>query len=209
MGKTYPERVFAPHVQLRYDIGNYSKGKDFTMPDTIPDVIEFDETERFHLWELKLINSSEVWNAKFFGQMMLYHFLFTTEPWNELLGRFSFSGQKNDFKGNLDKLLTHLASYGSGEIAEDSDPHANFATWNLCICGGSGYELAAGFNPIAWSFSILAEEYFKEIMPEFKIWHFFQTQNGFVLKEMVDLSIDDPSSLHPESLEKYFAHEEE
>jgi hypothetical protein len=41
------------------------RGKDFTMPDTIPDVIEFDEENNFHLWELKLITSSEAWNGKF------------------------------------------------------------------------------------------------------------------------------------------------
>jgi hypothetical protein len=55
----------------------------------------------------------------------------------------------------------HLGSYGSGEIAEDSDPNAVFKSWNLCICGGSGYELAAGYNPVAWSCWIIAEEYFK------------------------------------------------
>ena len=81
----------------------------------------------------------------------------------------------------------------------------NFKTWNLCICGGSGYELAAGYNPIAWSFWIAAEEYFKKTMPEFKIWHLFSTQDGFVLKEMSELSLDEPSTLHPESLEAYLA----
>ena len=205
MARNHPERVYAPHVQLRYDIGNYSKGKDFTMPDTIPDVIEFDEENNFHLWELKLITSSEAWNGKFFGQMMLYHFLFTTEPWNELVGRFAFSGQKPDFKGEVGKILMHLSSYGSGEVAEESDPNANFKTWNLCICGGSGYELAAGYNPVAWSFWIIAEEYFKETMPEFKIWHLFSTQDGFVIKEMTELSLYEPSSLHPESLQAYHA----
>ena len=205
MAKKNPQRVYAPHVQLRYEIGKYSKGKDFTMPETIPDVIELDEDNNFHLWELKLITSNEAWNGKFFGQMMLYHFLFTTEPWNELVGRFAFSGQKPEFKGEVGKVLLHLSSYGSGEIAEESDPNANFKTWNLCICGGSGYELAAGFNPVAWSFWNIAEEYFKETMPDFKIWHFFSIQDGFLLKEMSELSLDEPSSLHPESLEAYLA----
>jgi hypothetical protein len=200
-----PQRVYAPHIQLRYDIGKYSKGRDFTMPDAITDVIEFDEKGDFHLWELKLITSNEVWNGKFFGQMMLYHLLFTTEPWNELAGRFAFAAQNPSFKGEVGKILTHLSGYGSGEIAEESDPNASFKTWNLCICGGSGYELAAGYNPVAWSFWIVAEEYFNETMPEFKIWHFFSTKDGFVLKEMSDLSVDDPSSLHPDSLEAYLA----
>jgi hypothetical protein len=173
MARQYPERIFAPKVQLKYEIGKYSKGKDFTMPDTIPDVIEFDDDNNFHLWELKLITSSEAWNGKFFGQIMLYNFLFTTEPWNELVGRFVLSGQRSDFRGRIDRILTHLAGYGSGETAKDSDPSASFTTWNLCICGGRGYELAAGHNPVAWSFWIIAQEYFKTFMPEFRIWHFF------------------------------------
>lgn len=173
------------------------------MPDTIPDVIEFDENENLHLWELKLITSSEAWNGKFFGQIMLYQFLFISEPWNELVGRFAFSGQKPDFKGDVGKILMHLAGYGKGEIAEETDPNPNFMTWNLCICGGSGYELAAGFNPVAWSFWIIAEEYFKEAMPDFKIWHFFLTSDGFILRKMTDLSLDESSSLHPDALTAY------
>jgi len=42
-------------------------------------------------------------------------------------------------------------------------------------------------------------------MPGFKIWHLFSTQDGFVIKEMTELSLDDPSSLHPESLGAYRA----
>jgi hypothetical protein len=205
MARSNPERAYAPHVQLRFDIGKYIKGKDFTVPDTIPDVIEFDEGHNFYLWELKLIPSSEAWNGKFFGQMMLYNFLFSTEPWNELAGRFAFAGQKPEFKGDIGNLLLHLRNCGSREIKEESHPYASFKSWNLCICGGRGYELAAGCNPVAWSFWAIAEEYFKTTIPDFKIWHLFSTQDGFVIKEMTELSLFEPSSLHPESLELYYA----
>jgi hypothetical protein len=87
--REHPGRVFAPHVDLKYEIGKYTKGKDITMPDAIPGVIEFDEDSNFHLRELRLITSSEIWNGKFFGQMLRYNFLFLTEPWNELAGRFA------------------------------------------------------------------------------------------------------------------------
>ena len=198
--------VFAPHVELKYEIGKYSKGKDITMPDTIPDVIEFDDENNFHLWELKLIKSPEIWNGKFFGQMMLYNFLFSTEPWNELAERFTVCAKKkSDFKGDVGKVLTHLSGYGSGKIAEKFDPNANFKTWNLCVCGGNGYELAAGYNPVAWSFWCIAEDYFKETMPALNIWHLFETRNGFVLNRMTDLSIYEPETLHCDSLSAYHA----
>lgn len=204
--REHPGRVFAPHVELKYEIGKYSKGKDITMPDTIPDVIEFDEDNNFHLWELKLIKSNEVWNGKFFGQMMLYNFLFSTEPCNELARRFTdCSKRKPDFKGEVERVRMHLSSFGCGEIAEESDPHASFNTWNLCICGGDGYELAAGFNPVAWSFWCIADEYFKETMPSLNIWHLFETKDGFVLNQMTDLSILAPETLHPDALSAYLA----
>jgi|688.fasta_scaffold453703_2 hypothetical protein len=128
-----PGCVFAPHIELKYEIGKYSKGKDITMPDAVPDVIEFDEDSNFHLWERKLIKSNEIWNGKFFSQMMHYNF-FSTEPWNELAGRFAVcSKKKPDFKGEVDKVLMHLSSFGKGDTAEDSDPSANFKTWNFCV----------------------------------------------------------------------------
>jgi hypothetical protein len=208
MAEKYPNRVFVPHLQLRYDIGNYSKGKTFGMPDTILDVVEFDENNDFHLWELKLIDSNELWTGKFFGQMMLYNFLFATEPWNELCGRFSFAGKKPDFKGDLGRVLMHLASYGKGEVAEEGDSNASFKSWNLCVCGGSGYELAAGYNPVSWSFWIIADEYFEEAIPSLNIWHLFPTDESLVLSRMTDLSVHDHGSLHPQALVSYLALED-
>jgi hypothetical protein len=202
MARKYPDRVFAPHLELKYEIGKSSKGKVLGMPDTILDIVEFDENQQFHLWELKLLNSSEIWTWKFFGQMMLYNFLFSTEPWNELAGRFSFSSQKAEFKGEVGKILKHLVSFGSGKVAKKKDPHASFKSWNLCICGGYGYELAAGYNPVSWSFWVIADQYFKESMPRLNIWHLFQTNEGLVLNQMTDLSVDD-YSLHPQALKAY------
>jgi hypothetical protein len=203
VSRIYPKRTYAPHLELKYEVGKYSKGKSLGMPDTILDVVEFDEGNNFHLWELKLLEAGEVWTGKFFGQMMLYHFLFSTEPWNELLGRFTFCGQKADFKGALDKLLTHLVSFGEDEIAKEGDPTATFQSWNLCVCGGHGYEIAEGYNPVSWSFLRMADEYFEKTMPPLRIWHFFQADSGFVLAEMRGLSVYARDGLHPHSRAAY------
>lgn len=200
---SYPERVYAPHLDLKYQIRKFHKGKSFGMPDTILDVVEFDEDNNSHLWELKLLNSNELWTGKFFGQMMFYNFLFSTEPWSELCGRFSFSGTKSEFRGNVGKILSHLAGFGKGQVARKKDPHASFKSWNVCICGSDGYELAAGFNPVAWSFWIIAEEYFRESIPPLRIWHLFSAEGKFVLTEVKKLNIRKPRSLHPAALEAY------
>jgi hypothetical protein len=203
MAIEYPDRVFAPKLELKYDIGKYTNRKSFGMPDTIPDVVEFDESKKFHLWELKLLTSNEFITGKFYGQMMLYNFLFSTEPLNELIGRFAFAGQRKGFVGDVGRILSHLAEFGTGEVAKESDKHASFSTWNLCICGGSGYELAAGFNPIAWSLWIIGDEYFHAKMPSIKFWHFFETNQGFALNEMENLSVDEPKSLHPDAFSAF------
>jgi hypothetical protein len=209
MANRHPNRVFAPKLDLKYDSGKYTNRKSFGMPDTILDVVEFDERKKFHLWELKLLTSNEFVTGKFYGQMMLYNFLFSTEPWNELVGRFAFAGQRKGFVGDVGKILSYLAGFGTGEVAKESDKHASFSTWNLCVCGGFGYELAAGFNPIAWSLWIIGEEYFHAKMPPINFWHFFETKQGFVLKEMKHLSVDNPKSLHPDALTEFRRNEKD
>ena len=82
-------------LPLRYQIGKYFKGKTLGMPDCELDIVSVDSHQDFHLWELKKLNSNELNTGKFMGQLMLYDFLFTTEPWNELFGRFCTKGESN------------------------------------------------------------------------------------------------------------------
>jgi hypothetical protein len=203
--KRFPNHVFVPFLDLKYSIGKYNKGRDFGMPDTILDVVEFDDSGNFHLWEMKKIESPEVWNGKFFGQLMLYNFLFNTEPWNELLGRFAMrnNSTNNGIKGDIGKILGHLSTYGKGEVAKPKDKNAKFKTWNLVVCGGNGYEIAAGVNPIAWSFWIIAEEYFKKSIPEFHFHQFYKDANDWNLITLPHADIDSGEGLTEYSLNKW------
>ncbi len=198
--RRFPNHVFVPFLELKYNIGKYYKGKEFGMPDTVPDVIEFDEDGNFHLWELKKMDNPEAWNGKFFGQLMFYNFLFSTEPWNELLGRFAMRNAKENsgVKGDIGKVLGHLAEYGDGEVAKDDDKNALFKTWNLVVCGGHGYEIAAGYNPIAWSFWTIADEYFKEDMPDFHFHQFYKDERSWEL-----ITIPQPSVINEDGLSEY------
>lgn len=99
LSEKHPSRTYVPHVDLKYEIGKYYKGQQLGMPDAITDFIEFDEKKNFHLWELKLLESKELWSGKFFGQLMLYNFLFSTEPWSELVGRFCCAAKNQAFVG--------------------------------------------------------------------------------------------------------------
>jgi hypothetical protein len=212
------DRVFVQHLELKYEIGKYVKGREFGMPDTITDLIEFDKKENFHLWELKLLDSNEIWTGKFFGQMMVYDFLFSTEPWNELLGRFAVVAQKGNHRGDIDKILSHLAGYGEEESEEESDEErqeenkfgrrAKFKSWNLCVCGGHGYELAVPYNPMIWSLWNMSESYLHEETPKLKIWHFYETPDGYELKPIQRLRLQFDGGISRHALDKYLAFSE-
>ncbi len=204
--KRSPNHVFVPFIELKYNIGKYHKGKEFGMPDTVPDVIEFDEHSNFHLWELKTLDNPEAWNGKFFGQIMLYDFLFSTEPWNELYGRFAMRNSKkeNGIRGDIDKLLGHLAfSYGKGSAAKVGDKYAQFKTWNLVVCGGCGFEIAAGFNPIAWSLWMMGNEYFEKNTPDFLFHQFYKDESGWNLITLPKASVGSGEGLTEYSIKKY------
>jgi hypothetical protein len=201
--KRFPNHVFVPFLDLKYSIGKNYKGRDFGMPDTILDIVEFDESGNFHLWELKKFESPEIWNGKFFGQLMLYNFLFSTEPWNELLGRFSYRNNlsNNGIKGDIGKILRHLSTYS--ELAKAKDKYAKFKTWNVVVCGGDGYEIAAGVNPIVWSLWCIAEEYFQANIPEFHFHQFYQDTNNWNLITLPHANIKTGEGLTEYALNKW------
>ncbi|MEM6517596.1 MAG: hypothetical protein AAF688_15550 [Bacteroidota bacterium] len=203
--RKFPNNVFVPFLELKYNIGKYYKGKEFGMPDTIPDVIEFDENGDFHLWELKKLDNPEAWNGKFFGQLMLYNFLFCTEPWNELLGRFAMRNAKENsgIRGDIEKVLGHLAQYGEDEVAKDDDKNAQFKTWNLVVCGGYGFEIAAGVNPLAWSYLDMAESNYKKDLPEFNFHQFYSDPGGWTLITLPNASVYSGEGLTEYSIKQW------
>ena len=38
----------------------------------------------------------------------------------------------------------------------------HFKTWNILVCGGEGWELCAGINPIMWNYPTLTVELIKK-----------------------------------------------
>lgn len=39
--RRFPNHVFVPFFELKYELGKYYKGKEFGMPDTVLNVVEF------------------------------------------------------------------------------------------------------------------------------------------------------------------------
>jgi len=194
-------------LPLRYEIGKYTKGKTLGMPDCELDIVSVDDDKYFHLWELKKLDSNELNTGKFIGQLMLYDFLFSSEPWNELYGRFCTKGESNkaqivgDLKSIYSAILDRTTDDNTEFLGESEDEViggdaiCDFKTWKLIVCGGKGYELAAGFNPVIWNFWSFQELYFGEDSPKLEIFHFYQTNDGYNLKELSSLSIYEKGGL--------------
>ncbi|MEL7377335.1 MAG: hypothetical protein AAFN65_10280 [Bacteroidota bacterium] len=205
-----PSSTFSSKLALRYQVGKYFRGKVYGMPDCELDIVETDAAHNFHLHELKLLKSAEVKSGKFYGQMMLYDFLFRTEPLNELLGRFLMHGEiVGDEQLIADAILKRETdentTYADAEKTEiiDSKASCNFSTWSLILCGGHGYEIAAGYNPGVWSLFTFAQSYFKDNVPPFMIFHFFESDGKWWLLPIEDLSVIKHGGL-PESVAKQF-----
>jgi hypothetical protein len=168
-----------------YSFEETKRIKDNYMPFSITDFIELDRNGFFHLWEAKMLNSDELLKGKAIGQLLFYDFLFKTYPEEDLKALLIDEG--------FDKNIITKMTYDD----------FNFKTWNILVCGGEGWELCAGVNPIMWNYPTLPEQYFKESVPKLNLFHFYEVTEGYDLKNIWELAIDFPQKLHKEAFIKY------
>ena len=173
-----------------YSFESPSRVKNEYMPYSITDFIEIDSNGHFHLWEAKMIHSDELLKGKAIGQLIFYDFLFHTYP-----------------EKDLKKLLIENG-FDEAIISHKMFDDFHFKTWNILVCGGEGWELCAGINPIMWNYPTLPEQYFNESTPNLNLFHFYEVSKGFDLKNIWELSIDVPQNLHVEAFSKYFGLDE-
>jgi hypothetical protein len=171
-----PSSSFFTGLELNFEEGKQERRKNNVMPDVKFDIIQFDEHGKFHLWELKLIDSPELKTGKFFGQMMLYTYLFETSDTKKLIVQIDRACKRQaiDSKEILAKLV-------------DLE-NAEFESWNLCVCGGSEAALDVGMNPIIWTYWVMADLYFRhEAASKLVMWHLYEAlENQFDLRELLD-----------------------
>jgi hypothetical protein len=176
--------LFFRGVPLRYEIGKTKSRKDLEMPDSITDFIELDAQNRFHLWEMKMLGCDEFQKGKVVGQMLFYDWLFKTDEQKTWQSLEPIKSQSDDIKSRLN----------AAEL--------RFHSWNIAVCGGEGWELAAGINPHAWTYSIINDDYLQDSAPKISIYHLFDISTGLALRNLWQLSVNSVQQMHPESLEK-------
>lgn len=176
---------FFHEIPIRYEIGKMKRAKDLFMPDMKMDFLELDAHGSFHLWEAKLLESDELIKGKVLGQCMFYDFLFRT-----------------DEKRTWTKLSPCKDEPQSTREILESAP-LKFKSWNILVCGGEGWELAAGVNPNIWTYTTIMEDYFSEESPDVSVYHLFETRNGWCIQNLWHLSVLRPKRMHPDAYEAY------
>jgi hypothetical protein len=168
-----------------YSFDSSKRVKDEYMPFSITDFIELDSSGNFHLWEAKMLHSDELLKGKAIGQLLFYDFLFHSYP-----------------EENLKQLLIE-SGFDEAIISTKNYDDFHFKTWNILVCGGEGWELCAGINPIMWNYPTLPEQYFNDSVPKLNLFHFYEVSSGFDIKNVWELSIDNPQALHIEAFSKF------
>lgn len=177
--------TFLKEVPLFYCSNKPERIKSKTMPYSQTDFIEIDENGKFHLWEAKMLDADELVKGKTLGQLLFYDFLFNTYPEENLKALLKKEGMKKE------------------QLESMTFDDFKFSSWNILVCGGKGWELAAGVNPVIWNYVNLPEKYFFDETPNINLFHFFNVSDGYDLKNIWELSINKPRYMHIESLIDY------
>jgi hypothetical protein len=147
--------------------------------------IELDKNGRLHLWEAKLLWADDFQKGKVVGQLLFYDWLFQTDEQRTWL----------DVKPCVDIELSIKMRLRNADL--------KFHSWNVLVCGGKGWELAAGVNPHAWTYTAVKDAYLQDGSPCLAVYHLFHTRVGFAIRNLWQLSINQPHHMHVDSVIAY------
>lgn len=176
---------FVREVVLQYNFNRTEKIKDEYEPYSQLDFIELDKSGNFHLWEAKILHKDSLKRGHVVGQIMFYDFLFNT------------------FNKEIIRNILVEKGFNEKQIRSKVDADFKFKTWNILVCGGEGWEISAGINPIMWTYPSLREMYFADKCPNLNVFHFYEVTGGFDLKNIWELNTNKPQMLHKEAFIKY------
>jgi hypothetical protein len=170
--------TFYREVPLSYSQSLEIRGTN-EMPNASMDFLELDAKGFLHMWEAKKLHSYELKSGRVIGQMMFYDWLFRT---------------------NSDEHYQEI--FSSAGIPSEVVQSYEIKSWNVLVCGGYGYEIAAPLNPVIWNYpTIPHEHYFKEDAPCLCVWHLFHKKysKSLAVEPIWHLTIFYPEKVHPEA----------
>lgn len=169
---------FIDELKLFYDMEKIRMEKSKVIPDYSVDFIEVDRMGCLHIWEAKMLDKEELIRGKVIGQLYFYHFLLRSYDVNKLILLLRDKGVSEE---KLDLISRN------GIIIK---------TWNILVCGGRGWELCAGINPIMWTYNDFSIDTEGSNIPPTSVYHFYQVNKEYDLKHLFEQSIFYPEYLH-------------
>jgi hypothetical protein len=80
------------------------------------------------------------------------------------------------------------------------------------VCGGEGYEIAAGINPVMWNHHLVPKDYFTEQAPKVCTFHLYHDQSNneesLIVQDIWHISIFNPSHMENNALLAYLQSDE-
>lgn len=176
---------FYREIPFSYEMDSSAKGGPY-MPNASIDFIEIDSKGYMHIWEAKKLNSYELTSGRVIGQLMFYDWLMKTYSPQKLATEL-------EKRKAPEELIRHI----------EKQKELTFKSWNILVCGGYGYELAAGFNPAIWNYTSIGEQYFSKETPGLSIHQMYHADEKLLLESIWKMSLFAPLQMEQNAFWAY------
>lgn len=176
---------------LRYNSENFDSQKIFGDPSGKIDLFGFDLClKKCSFLELKRIDDNDIYNGRYFGQLLNYKLIYDGSLPNEMFGRLLRKCQNSELHchGEIEKTLQEIIEIGGDkEVSEVGDPLPEIAEIGLLICGGNIDDLESPKCDIIYSQFLEFSKICKFIGCNFSIYHLTIDDQGSRIIHITDL----------------------
>jgi hypothetical protein len=175
---SHPEAVFVDDVCLLAGANDAYDGP----ARVCADLVELDGDGRFHLWTFASIYSPDLASGEPIGRLFAFDRVFRAADRAVVSQRITEAARRRRYDTGCPWLQRRLARL-----------RAEFASWNLVVCGGRGCELAGTDDNLLFQLYAPLSDMVGAIR-DVNTWHFYQTDTGFDLRSLWDVATPMPLS---------------
>lgn len=176
---------------LRYNSENFERERVFGDPSGNVDLFGFDlSSKRCSFLELKRIYDKDIYNGRYFGQLLNYKIIYDGGLPNEMFGRLLKKCQGNEMHchGEIEESLHAIVEIGGNkEVSEIGDPLPKIVELGLLICGGNIDALESPKCDIIysqfWEFSKIC----RHLGCDFSIYHLTIDDEGARIRHITEI----------------------
>lgn len=154
------------------------------------DAIALSDNNRLHFAKLEMIDSPDLWNGNFFGQMLVNDMLFRGTSLSELTQSFASHAARHPdlILGDITRITSHLEALDERKDSSNDKNRASFSSLTLIVCGGEGFELSRQHDPIPWVLFVGFKAFLAAQAVDFDICHAFINGDNFAIIPMENIN---------------------